>query len=259
MPHGAQIVYTTIWGAIVLAFAAYAAVLLVRRRDPLLAVLLIGGAIAYFNEPIDDLLGLVWHPRPGQWVAIDTFGPAPVWGVFVYMALFGGIAYLMLRAFERGVTRREVWTWIGLFWLADIAVEVPAIASGMYEYYGHPPLQVAGLPLYWFAINIGAPVGTAVVLLVAHRWLRGWRLLLLLPLPMFLDAACSVGVGWPVFSALHAQASMPVKYLAAFATIAMGVALLEVMIRFASERPGAAAATPDPLHGVSVHEHPVAF
>src|SRR5438552_2085275 len=103
-PHDAQIVYTSVWGAIVLAFAVCAVVLVVQRREPLLCVLLIGGAIAYLNEPIDDLLGLVWHPRPGQWVALRTFGPAPVWGVFVYMALFGGIAYLMAKAFGRGVT-----------------------------------------------------------------------------------------------------------------------------------------------------------
>lgn len=241
MPHTAQIVYTSVWGAIALAFAIYGMVRLIRRRDPLLLVLLVGGAIAYFNEPIDDVLGLVWHPRPGQWVALRTFGPAPVWGVFVYIALFGGIAYLMFRAFERGVTRRQVWTWIGLFWVADIAVEVPAIASGMYKYYGHPPMQVAGLPLYWFAINIGGPIATAVLLLVARRRLSGWRLLLLLPVPMLLDAACSIAMGWPIFSALHAQASMPVKYLAAVITVAMAVTLLEIAIRFVSERSGATA------------------
>jgi len=237
MPHTAQIVYTAIWAAIMLAFAVYGAILLLRRRDPLLLVLLLGGAIAYFNEPIDDLLGLCWHPRPGQWVAIRTFGPAPLWGVFVYMALFGGIAYLMASAFERGVTRRQVWTWIGLFWIADLAVEIPAIASGMYKYYGHPPMQVAGLPLYWFAINIGGPVLTALAVLLTRRRLTGWwRVLLLLPVPMVLDAACSVAMGWPIFSALHAQSSMPVKYLAAFVTLAMGVTLMEVTIRFVSSR-----------------------
>jgi hypothetical protein len=238
MPHDAQIVYTAIWGAIVLAFAVYGLVRIARHRDPLLLVLLLGGAVAYFNEPIDDLVGLVWHPRPGQWVLLRTFGPVPVWGVFVYMALFGGIAYLMVRAFERGVSERQVWSWIALFWVADIAVEVPAIASGMYKYFGHPPLQVAGLPLYWFAINIGGPLETAVLVLIARRWFSGWRVLLLVPIPMFLDAACSVGMGWPIFSALHAQSSMPVKYLAAFATIGMALTALRFTIRFAAERSG---------------------
>jgi hypothetical protein len=51
MPHTGQIVYTSIWAAVVLLFAGYAAIQMVRRRDPLLAVLLVGGAVAYFNEP----------------------------------------------------------------------------------------------------------------------------------------------------------------------------------------------------------------
>ena len=244
MPHTAQIAYTSVWAAIVVVFAVYGLTLIVRRREPMLLVLLIGGAIAYFNEPIDDLLGLCWHPRPGQWVAIRSFGPAPLWGVFVYMALFGGIVYLMAGAFERGVTRRQVWTWVALFLVADIAVEVPAIGSGMYKYYGDPPMKVAGLPLYWFAINIGGPILTAALVKFTRRWLGGWRVLLLLPVPMVLDAACSVSIGWPIFSALHARSSMPVKYLAACVTIAMGVALLEITIRFVST-PAAAMAAVD--------------
>lgn len=214
---------------------------MVRRRDPLLAVLLVGGAVAYFNEPIDDLLGLVWHPRPGQWVAIDTFGPAPVWGVFVYMALFGGIPYLVLQAFNRGVTGAQIWTWIAVFWVADIAVEIPALASGMYQYYGDPPMKVFGLPLYWFAINIGGPLETAVLLWAAGSFFVGWRMLLLLVIPMVFDAAGSVGIGWPIFSALHAESNPFVKYLAAFMTIAMAVALLGITIRFAANKSRAMA------------------
>lgn len=236
MPHTAQIVYTSIWAAVVLGFVVYALIDLVRGRGPLLLVLLAAGAITYFNEPIDDLLGLVWHPRPGQWVALNTFGPVPVWGVFVYVALFGGIPYLMWRAFRRAVTPRRVWLWIGVFWLADIAVEIPAINSGMYQYYGDPPMKVFGLPLYWFAINIGGPIETAVVLLVAGGAFTGWRMLALLPIPMILDAAGSVGTGWPIFSALHAESSMLVKYLAAFATIVIAVTILHLTIQYAAKR-----------------------
>jgi hypothetical protein len=244
MPHTAQIMYTAIWATVVGAFAVYAVVRVARHRDPLLAVLLLGGAIAYFNEPIDDVLGLCWHPRPGQWVLLNTLGPVPVWGVFVYMALFGGIAYLMAQAFDRGVSRREVWTWIGGFWLADLAVEIPAIHSGMYRYYGHPPLEFFGLPLYWFAINIGAPVLTAVVVHLARRHLKGFTVLLLAIVPIVLDAACSVGMGWPIFSALHARTSMAVKDLAALLTLAMGFGLLEITIRFVARRAPSSAAAP---------------
>jgi hypothetical protein len=178
----------------------------------------------------------VWHPRPGQWVAFDTFEPVPVWGVFVYMALFGGIPYLMFQAFQRGVTAKQIWTWIGVFWVADIAVEIPALHFGMYDYFGNPPFEVAGLPMYWFAINIGGPLETALLLFVfAHRF-SGPRMLLLLPLPMILDAAGSVGAGWPIFSALHAEASTPVKYACALATFAIAGTLLKVTVDFAARK-----------------------
>jgi hypothetical protein len=236
MPQTGQVVFTCLWAVVVLGFVAYATYELVKRRTPLAFVLLAGGAICYFNEPIDDVLGLVWHPRPGQWVAFDTFSPVPVWGVFVYMALFGGIPYLIYRALQHGVTARQLWTWIGVFWVADIAVEIPALHFGMYDYYGDPPFEVAGLPLYWFAINIGGPLETALILFVGARYFRGARMLLLLPLPMILDAASSVGAGWPVFSALHAEASTPVKYLAALATMAIAAALLTLTVEYAARR-----------------------
>jgi hypothetical protein len=106
----------------------------------------------------------------------------------------------------------------------------------MYDYYGDPPFEVAGLPLYWFAINIGGPLETALILFAGARYFRGARMLLLLPLPMILDAASSVGAGWPVFSALHAEASAPVKYLAALTTMAIAAALLTLTVGYAARR-----------------------
>ena len=48
-----------------------------RTRSPLGIILFLGGAIAYLNEPVDDILGLVNHPRPGQNIVLDTMGPVP--------------------------------------------------------------------------------------------------------------------------------------------------------------------------------------
>lgn len=236
MPHSAQIVFTCLWAAIALGFTGYATQQFITRRTLLPLMLLVGGAVSYLNEPIDDVLGLVWHPRPGQWVAFDTFGPVPVWGVFVYIALFGGIPYLMYQAFQRGVTKKQIWAWLGAFWVADIVAEIPAIQLGMYDYYGDPPFEIGGLPLYWFAINIGGPLETAVVLLVFGRRLTGARMLLVIPLPMVLVAAGSVGAGWPVFSALHAESGTSVKYLAAIATFALAGTLIKFTVDYAAAK-----------------------
>jgi hypothetical protein len=51
---------------------------------------------------------------------------------------------------------------------------------------------------------------------------------------MVCDAAGSVAVGWPIFSALNAHASGPVRWLAAGLTIAIGLAALDLLIACAA-------------------------
>jgi hypothetical protein len=51
---------------------------------------------------------------------------------------------------------------------------------------------------------------------------------------MVCDAAGSVAVGWPIFSALNAHASGPVRWLAAVLTIAIGLAALDLLIAYAA-------------------------
>jgi hypothetical protein len=245
MPQTPQLVFTVLWGSVFSLLALYAGYRLVAKRDPLFAVLLAGGAICYFAEPMVDVLGLLWHPTIGQWVAVDTFRACPLWGLFVYAICFGGLPYFMLVDFRRaGFTARRAWTWIGVFWIVDVLVEIPILGSGLYDYYGDPPMEVAGLPLYWLAMNIAGPLETAVILLVAGSYrdgalLRGGRVLLVAALPVTLDVAGSSVVGWPVFSALHAQAGVGVKYAAALLTVALGLATLATTISFAAARTGA--------------------
>lgn len=242
MPQTPQLVFTVLWGSVFLVLTLYAGYRLVGKRDPLFAVLLLGGAICYFAEPMVDVLGLLWHPTIGQWVAVDTFRACPLWGLFVYAICFGGLPYFMLVDFRRaGFTARRAWTWIGVFWVVDVLVEIPILGSGLYDYYGDPPMEVAGLPLYWLFMNIAGPLETAVILLLAGSYrdgalLRGRRILLVAALPVSLDVAGSSVVGWPVFSALHAQAGIGVKYLAALLTVGLGVATLAATISFAAAR-----------------------
>jgi hypothetical protein len=63
----------------------------------------------------------------------------------------------------------------------------------------------------------------------AQEFFSGSRALLVVPLGMVTDIACSTGVGWPVFSALNAQAPQPVKWAAAVLTMALGVLLVQVI------------------------------
>lgn len=229
-PQTAQLVATVLAGSAMTLVVLYALREWRRSRSPLMLTFLAGGAVCYLNEPIDDLLGLVWYPRPGQWTAFTTFSPVPWWGLFVYVVFFGAVPYLALNSMRsRGVTLRSTWTWFGAFFVLDALIEQPIIHSGLYVYYGDPPFLMLGFPLYWMFINAGGPMVEATLLLAAPRFFSGPRALLVIPLGMVTDIACSTSVGWPIFSALNAQAPAPVKWGAAVLTMALGVALVQAI------------------------------
>src|SRR6266540_595136 len=94
-PHTAHLWADVVIWAVALALFGLAVRELVRTRSPLGLALLLGGALALFNEPVDDVLGLVWHPRPGQDTILDTIGPVPMWGLPTYIVFFGGIPWLL--------------------------------------------------------------------------------------------------------------------------------------------------------------------
>lgn len=244
-PEAAQLVATIIAGTALAIVVLYALWDWRRTRSPLMLTFLVGGAVCYLNEPMVDLLGLVWYPRPGQWVAIDTFAPVPWWGLFVYVAFFGAVPYLALRSMrERGVTVRSTWVWFGAFFVLDALIEQPIIHSGLYHYYGDPPFEILGFPLYWMFINAGGPMLESTILLLVPNWFRGPRAVLVIALGMITDAACSVSVGWPIFSGLNASAAQPVKYLAAVLTMIFGVGLVQAIAAL-GVRAGRSSATAD--------------
>jgi hypothetical protein len=229
-PHTAQLVATLLAGSMLALTVLYALWDWWRIRTPLMLGFLAGGAVCYVNEPVVDLLGLVWYPRPGQWVAFTTVSPVPWWGLFVYIVFFGAVPYLALRSMRQyGVTVRSTWAWFVAFFVLDALIEQPIIHSGLYHYYGSPPFEVLGFPLYWMFINAGGPMLEATLLLVATQFFRGPRALIVVLLGMVADIACSTSVGWPIFSALNAQATEPVKWAAALMTIGLGVLLIQAI------------------------------
>jgi len=182
---------------------------------------------------------------PGRSTCPDTFAKVPLWGLGIYIVFFGGMPYMILQALERGVTRRQLWQWVGILFVVDVAVEIPILARHMYVYYADPPFDVAGFPLYWLFINVGGPFEVAVLLYAARHLFTGWRAIYLVALPMVCNAASSIAVGWPIYSALNAQAAEPVKWVAGAITIAIGYAVLDLTISWAARKSGTGG-QPDP-------------
>ena len=231
-PQAPQLYATSIMGALVGVIVLVLLVEAVRRRSLLPLLLLAGGAVCYLCEPIVDVLGLCWHPRPNQWVALHTFGPVPLWGLGIYIIFFGAMPYGLLRLAERGIPARAFWIGVAAFFVVDLLCELPLIRLGLYTYYGNPPFLFCGLPLYWLFINTPGPLITVALLLRARPYFAGWRLGLLPLLPMTTDVIGSTGAGWPIFSALNTPgASEALKWGAGALTIVIGLLVMEALGR----------------------------
>jgi hypothetical protein len=235
VPGTAQHAADIAWG--VLALISFVAILYeVRRtRSALPIIVLAGGAIAYLNEPIVDVLGLVWHPRIHQERVVNTFGPLPLWGLFCYIVFFGAGTYLFLALMRRGVTRRQFWTGVISLMVVNLGIEIPLLPTHLYYYYGYhtPPMTVAHLPLYWLFLNVGGPLLAALALLAGGRFFTGRWMLLAGLVPMTGYAGYSLAAGWPIFTALHApHLAPPFVWAAAALTIALSALMLDRIALF---------------------------
>jgi hypothetical protein len=244
MPATAQACATAIVALVgVLALVA-AAVLGRRHRTPLYLVVLLGGALASFNEPVADLLGGCIHPQQGAWVAFSTFDrPIPVWVVIAYGLFFGAVPLVVVALMRGGNPRQRFLTAVGVIFAANLLIELPILAAGMYVYYGEQPFKFLGMfPLYWLFINSAGVATIAVVLLRVGSKLRGANLGWALLLP----PAAQIGgylVGMPAFSMFNTDAGSVWKWLGAVGTMLLGAAVLRALSRMV---PDHAAGPPAP-------------
>jgi hypothetical protein len=160
------------------------------------------------------------------------------------------VPWLLLRELRRHqFTQRAFWIGVGITFVLDLLIELPLLAGRLYTYYpvDDVPLSVAGFPLYWLMINTTGPVLCAAVLYAARDYFTGWRAPFLVLLPVVADAACSIAVGLPVYSVLHAPgATEPIRWAGAVLSCAIGLVLLDALARFiahctARERAAASA------------------
>jgi hypothetical protein len=90
------------------------------------------------------------------------------------------------------------------------------------------PMSVGHLPLYWLMINTTGPVFCAALLFSAPGYFSGWRRLLIVFVPVAADAGCSIVVGLPVYSVLHAPGSSDLlHWVGASISMVAGLAILD--------------------------------
>jgi hypothetical protein len=108
-PTTPQTIITTVLAVVVAGFVIAALVSWYRIKQPTFLLMLAGGYICSFNEPLIDFLCHCFFPADG-WIGHTVFNRSiPVWVILAYVIFYGGFTYLLSVAFESGVTRRALW------------------------------------------------------------------------------------------------------------------------------------------------------
>jgi hypothetical protein len=218
---------------------------LARGKGPIFLCCLIGGAIAVVWEPIVDVLGQCWLPSRNQhWIAFTLIGRhVPLMMPFVYSWFVGGQGYLFYRVFQRGIDRRRLFMLWGAVFLVNIALESPGVATNVYTYYGHQPMNIWGFPLWWGIVNPLMPMIAGALIYKLKPQLTTIPLIaaVVMLIPMS-DGVANAAVAWPVIVALNTHVGYVGTWIASFITLGLG-AFVVWMLSLLVARPQTAPAT----------------
>ena len=201
-----------------------------RTKQPIFLLLLAGGYICSFDEPLIDFLCHCFFPGDG-WIGHTVFDRSiPIWVVLAYVVFYGGFTYVLSAAFKNGVTRRTLWISIGIWGALNLAMEIPLLQSKLYVYYGDQPFMVGGFPLSQLVFNAFGSLLGAVVITRLAWFFTGARQLLLLLVP-FATFMSSWAVGMPLFLVLGTDASHGLHMFAAAVSMALGLLGIDGLTR----------------------------
>jgi hypothetical protein len=229
-PATPQTIITVVLALVVAGFVIAALVSWSRTKQPTFLLLVAGGYICSFNEPLIDFLCHCFFPADG-WIGHTVFNRSiPVWVIFAYVVFYGGLTYVLSAAFKSGVTRRTLWISIGIWGALNLAMEIPLLQSNLYVYYGDQPFMVGGFPLSQLVFNaFGSLLGAAAITRLSW-FFTGARRLLLLAVP-FVTFMSSWAVGMPLFLILGTDASHGLRMLAAAVSASLGLLGIDTLIR----------------------------
>jgi hypothetical protein len=204
---------------------------------PALPLLLVGGLLSAMAEPFLDNAVLFWYPPHPDLPSVAAYGrDLPIWVPLGYAWFCGGLAYFVGRQFHRGVTRRQVWAIAGGVALVDFLAIGATSWLNVAGFYGDPPLDVAGYPLWWspFDVSIALLGGTLVMhLLPRLQGRQRWYYVAVAPVAV--GGACGI-VSWPIATALNSSWSSEAKLIAAVMTIGIGLLVINTVAAFVSTR-----------------------
>jgi hypothetical protein len=192
------------------------------RVRPYLPLMLLGGLLATFTEPMVDNTVLFGWPHNSFIPVLHANGHTyPIWLALGFIWFDGGLVYLFYRWFERGVTARQIWIVSGCFIALDLPLNTTPHWFHFASFYGPQPMDILGYPLYWVGCDVALfMVGGAVLKWLIPR-LRGRSVLAIVLVPGLVQGLVVGAIAWPIAWALRADVSQFVRWVAGFATLGL--------------------------------------
>ena len=227
MPQGPQLFFIIFNAAILIAAIVFVVSELRRRKDAVPLFIFIGAGLAIFYEPLGDMLVSALYPHQHQIVWINTFGrKIPLFIGLLYFWYMSVPTLIFLRALEKGLTTRLVWTMYATTIAIATAYELLGVNLGAWLYYGEHAFQVFGVPL-WAAFTYGGfcfvlCAGTDILLKVLDRS-QQWLLIPALPL-LLAGGHCALAL--PGATPMFSDWSMAWRYAGASLSIGLSMVLV---------------------------------
>lgn len=235
MPMGYQALFTILFALIAAGFWVHAVRVAKNERDLMPIWLMLGGTLCVMAEPIVDVLGMCWFPVEGQWTYYETFGrKIPLMVGLAYMFYFGGLSYVTVRQFERGMSAVQVWKWYLILTVLEWTIEPIPIVLGMWMYYGEQPFTLFGFPMWWPPVNAVGAFTIAVVIYHMRRNLPGLPGIVYVPMVVSADLVGNAFVAWPVWTALHTTQGTVVTSIAGVVTLALCALAVHIIAKYVS-------------------------
>jgi hypothetical protein len=234
MPTGWETVFMVMVGVPALVAILWALRAWRHTGDPLYVWVLAGGTTCALLEPLVDVLGLCWYPKGAQFEVFDLMGrPIPLFAVIGYTMWTGGFTIVATEVLKRKGPRALWWVWLGGGLFTSI-FEFYAVHTKTYVYYGAQPLRLFDWPSWWAPVNGLTVISCAVVLTALRPHLRGWRILLVVPLMTALDGAANGGAAWPVYTTNWSHVPWATSQASGLATFALSAMLVWLLITFSA-------------------------
>jgi hypothetical protein len=223
-PQATLVTYTVLMVLLTLGFFTWWA-LGERKRGPALPLFLVGGALSGLMEPWLDNVVLVGYPIHQITPVFTAFERnVPIFVPIGYAWFCGGLLYVLYRAFERKFDARRIWTLYGIIAVVDFVAIGLSAWLGILDFFGDPPMKIAGFVVWWAGIDaLQIVLGATLAVFLVPR-LRGLQQLWFVLIPSVVLGAAAGIVGWPISTAINSGWPMWAKYVCALVSIGISLA-----------------------------------